>query len=229
MLSRRPALSLYQRERRLTEGPLCDQDRVPLGFHSSLRDAHRSAPFEGANVSETFAGVLRQKIDFSRLPASTSTGIVFLIRRCLDRAPRRRRPEWAELNGDHVQIFHAELSREGHARAAFVAAQCGNDETLRREVEAMLAAHQEHARSAEPRLRSEIRLSRPARIGSTDRWGRYASNACPLRSGSVNTSAADSKKNADVMLSARPMPMPGCDAITPIVYGATAPAIRPML
>jgi hypothetical protein len=45
----------------------------------------------------------------------------------------------------------------------------------------------------------------------------------------VNTSAADSKKNADVMLSARPMPTPGIVAITPIVYGAIAPAIRPML
>ena len=55
------------------------------------------------------------------------------------------------------------------------------------------------------------------------------SSAWPLRSGSVKTSAAASRKNADVTLSARPMPMPGSVAITPIVYGAIAPAMRPML
>ena len=45
----------------------------------------------------------------------------------------------------------------------------------------------------------------------------------------MKTSAAASRKNAEVTLRARPMPIPGCVAITPIVYGATAPAMRPML
>src|SRR5262245_39746982 len=57
----------------------------------------------------------------------------------------------------------------------------------------------------------------------------HASSASPLRLGSVNTKPAASRKNAEVTLSASPIPMPGCVAITPIVYGAIAPAIRPML
>jgi eukaryotic-like serine/threonine-protein kinase len=46
---------------------------------------------------------------------------------------------WRRVTG----IFHEALPRQGDERAAFVAAQCGDDAALRREVEAMLAAHQE--------------------------------------------------------------------------------------
>ena len=57
----------------------------------------------------------------------------------------------------------------------------------------------------------------------------HSSNGSPLRSGSVNTSIADARKNADVLPSARPIPIRGCPARTPITYGASAPASRPAL
>ena len=44
---------------------------------------------------------------------------------------------WRQITG----IFHAALSRQADERAAFVAANCGDDALLRNEVESMLAAH----------------------------------------------------------------------------------------
>lgn len=55
------------------------------------------------------------------------------------------------------------------------------------------------------------------------------SKGCPLRSGKVKISAAASRKNAEVAAKASPMPMPGTVARAPIVYGASAPAMRPAL
>ncbi len=49
-------------------------------------------------------------------------------------------------------IFHAALTREEAERAAFVASRCGNDPALRREVEAMVAAHQNADGFGEPPL-----------------------------------------------------------------------------
>jgi len=49
------------------------------------------------------------------------------------------KPErWRQI----TEIFHAALARDEAERAAFVGAQCGEDTALRREVEAMIAAHQ---------------------------------------------------------------------------------------
>src|SRR5262249_18012903 len=67
--------------------------------------------------------------------------------------------------------------------------------------------------------------ARPA--GEID-LARYSS-ACPLRSGRVKISTAASRKNTDVEVSASPMPTPGQVAITPTVYGASAPRVRPKL
>src|SRR5438477_11054846 len=41
-----------------------------------------------------------------------------------------------------TEIFHAALACDEDERATFVGAQCGEDAALRREVEAMIAAHQ---------------------------------------------------------------------------------------
>jgi serine/threonine-protein kinase len=46
--------------------------------------------FHGATVSDTIAGVLRQEIDWRALPAGTPPSIESLLRRCLDRDPKRR-------------------------------------------------------------------------------------------------------------------------------------------
>jgi len=46
--------------------------------------------FEGPSVSDTLAAVLRADIDWTRLPASTPAHVVKLLRRCLERDPKRR-------------------------------------------------------------------------------------------------------------------------------------------
>jgi len=46
--------------------------------------------FDGDTVSDTLASVLRQEIEWTRLPATTPPAIVHLLRRCLERDPKRR-------------------------------------------------------------------------------------------------------------------------------------------
>jgi eukaryotic-like serine/threonine-protein kinase len=46
--------------------------------------------FEGETVSDTLAAVLRQEIDWSALPSSTPPAIRTLLRRCLEREPKKR-------------------------------------------------------------------------------------------------------------------------------------------
>jgi Tol biopolymer transport system component len=46
--------------------------------------------FEGETVSDTLAAVLRADIDWSALPAQTPSSVNALLRRCLDRDPKRR-------------------------------------------------------------------------------------------------------------------------------------------
>ena len=46
--------------------------------------------FEGETVSDTLAAVLRQDIEWSRLPAATPPSLVTLLRRCLERDPKKR-------------------------------------------------------------------------------------------------------------------------------------------
>ena len=55
------------------------------------------------------------------------------------------------------------------------------------------------------------------------------SSGSPLRSGSAKIITADARKKADVLAIARPRPMRGCCASTPMTYGASAPASRPAL
>jgi len=50
---------------------------------------------------------------------------------------------WRRITG----LFHAALERDAADRDAFVAASCGDDESLRREVASMVSAHQEADRS----------------------------------------------------------------------------------
>ncbi|HEX7253382.1 MAG TPA: protein kinase, partial [Thermoanaerobaculia bacterium] len=46
--------------------------------------------FEGETVSDVLAAVLRQELDFAVLPAETSSGVVRLLHRCLERDPKSR-------------------------------------------------------------------------------------------------------------------------------------------
>jgi Tol biopolymer transport system component len=46
--------------------------------------------FEGDDISDVLAAVLRQDIDFTRLPAGTPSSVRRLLARCLERDPRKR-------------------------------------------------------------------------------------------------------------------------------------------
>jgi serine/threonine-protein kinase len=46
--------------------------------------------FEGGTVSDTLAAVLRQEVDWTGLPEPTPAGVRNLLRRCLERDPKRR-------------------------------------------------------------------------------------------------------------------------------------------
>ena len=60
----------------------------------AVRDAHRlAAPCDGEDVSETLAAVLRQEMEWKRLPPGTPPAIRRLLRRCLVRDARLRLPD----------------------------------------------------------------------------------------------------------------------------------------
>ncbi len=61
---------------------------------------------------------------------------------------------WKQLD----QLFHSALEREPAKRAAFLDESCGSDQSLRKEVEALLAAHEEAGSFIEsPALEAEAR------------------------------------------------------------------------
>jgi eukaryotic-like serine/threonine-protein kinase len=61
-----------------------------------------------------------------------------------------------------TEIFHAALACGPGQREAFVASNCGDDALLRREVESMLAAHQEAGGFGDLRV-----LARPVNVQSS--------------------------------------------------------------
>jgi len=70
--------------------------------------------FEGADVSEVLAGVIKSEPDWSRLPADTPAHIRTLLRRCLQKDPRRRLP--------HIGVARLEID-EGPFEAVAAAAR----------------------------------------------------------------------------------------------------------
>jgi eukaryotic-like serine/threonine-protein kinase len=62
--------------------------------------------FDGEDVSETMAAVIRAEPDWSRLPASTPPHVRTLLRRCLQKDPRKRLPDIgaARLELDDEQV-----------------------------------------------------------------------------------------------------------------------------
>ena len=47
-------------------------------------------PFAGEEISDTLAAVLKTEPDWRRLPAATPDSVLRLLRRCLEKDPRRR-------------------------------------------------------------------------------------------------------------------------------------------
>jgi hypothetical protein len=54
-------------------------------------------PFEGETTSDTIAAVLREEIDWTQIPRDTPDELVRLIRRCLERDPKRRLRDAADV------------------------------------------------------------------------------------------------------------------------------------
>ena len=71
-------------------------------------------PFEGQTLSDTVAAVLRQEIDWTRLPADTPDDLRRLLRRCLERDPKDRLHDIADARLVIVDLQHesAAPSRE---------------------------------------------------------------------------------------------------------------------
>ncbi len=78
--------------------------------------------FEGETVSDMLASVLRQEIDWNGLPPDTPRSIVNLLRRCLEREPKRRLRDIGEARivlesasgSGRLQPSDGPPEREGH-------------------------------------------------------------------------------------------------------------------
>jgi eukaryotic-like serine/threonine-protein kinase len=61
-------------------------------------------PFKGDDMSDTFVSILRDEPDWSRLPAQTPDYVRALLRRCLQKDPRKRLP--------HIGVARLEIAEE---------------------------------------------------------------------------------------------------------------------
>jgi serine/threonine protein kinase len=91
--------------------------------------------FEGETVSDTLAAVLRQEIDWNRLPAETPGGVRRVLRRCLERDVRNRFHEIADVRIELEQVL-----REAPEEAAATAIAAGRGRVPARERLAWLVA-----------------------------------------------------------------------------------------
>ena len=77
-----------------------------------------SSAFGGRSTAETLAQVLTKQPDFARLPPSTPAGIERLLRRCLEKDPRRRQQHMGDAR---LEIEDALGARSSHAVEASAA------------------------------------------------------------------------------------------------------------
>ena len=77
--------------------------------------------FEGESVSDVLAAVLTREPDWKALPASTPPGLLRLLRRCLEREPRRRLHDIADSHFDLEDCAQppSERSVRGRFRQTF--------------------------------------------------------------------------------------------------------------
>jgi Tol biopolymer transport system component len=66
-------------------------------------------PFEGETASDTIAAVLRQEVDWGRLPPQTPGDVKRMLRRCLERNPKNR---WQDAGDLRLAIADARLGTE---------------------------------------------------------------------------------------------------------------------
>src|SRR5215208_3551595 len=73
------------------------------------------------------------------------------------------------------ELFHSALERDGAGRAAFLAEACAGDETLRSEVETLIAAHEKGGSFIDSPAYADARLlvDRRAALTAGQRLGPY--------------------------------------------------------
>ena len=75
--------------------------------------------FEGEEISDTLAAVLRQDVDWSAVPADTPRHLVHLLRRCLERDPKQRLRDIGEARiALAVDATSADPARAGDRESA---------------------------------------------------------------------------------------------------------------
>src|SRR5262249_5362276 len=90
--------------------------------------------FEGETVTEVLASVLKQEADLSLLPQNVHSRVVELIRRCLDKDPKRR---WQAIGDVRVEI--EAISADPHG-LKFQAGQAVQKSFWKRAIPVALAA-----------------------------------------------------------------------------------------
>jgi serine/threonine-protein kinase len=93
--------------------------------------------FEGEDVSETLAAVLTREPEFAAVPASTPPALVALMRRCLERDPKRRLRDIGEAR---LALEAPVADRPATATPPAAAAGASRQVTLWRVATAVLAA-----------------------------------------------------------------------------------------
>ena len=74
-----------------------------------------SAAFGGGSTAETLAQVLTKQPDFARLPRSTPAGIERLLRRCLEKDPKRRQQHMGDARLEIEDALNARSSQATQA------------------------------------------------------------------------------------------------------------------
>jgi eukaryotic-like serine/threonine-protein kinase len=75
--------------------------------------------FEGDTVSDTLASVLRAPLELEALPASTPKAVVRLLKRCLERDPKKRLRDIGEAR---IVLAHLDADAEAEVEAPIMAA-----------------------------------------------------------------------------------------------------------
>ena len=89
--------------------------------------------FDGEEISDVMASVLRQEIDWSRLPAGTPASIRRLLQRCLERDPKRRLRDIGEARialDTHLDEPAVPVAPAGSAAGSIAAARSASSTRL---------------------------------------------------------------------------------------------------
>ncbi|MDZ4803844.1 MAG: protein kinase [Candidatus Eisenbacteria bacterium] len=130
--------------------------------------------FAGETVSDTIAKILEREPDWSALPARTPERVRELLRRCLEKDPKKRRRDAGEIRHELDEILAGGLSASGSAVPAAAAASRGGSRSARLSwaiaglatlvaLGALVVPRLQPAPAASPPIRATITLPHSAR------------------------------------------------------------------